>query len=669
MNNNHRLEKDLYNELFLQKKENESLKVLFENDFAQSSRAKKDLIASEIQYRRLFESAKDGILILDAESGMIVDVNPFLIQLLGFSKDCFLKKAIWEIGFFKDIIANQEKFFELQKNEYVRYDDLPLETANGKKINVEFVSNVYKVNNVSVIQCNIRDITDRKKVEKKLHENEVQYSNLANSGMALIWTAGTDKLCQYFNQPWHNFTGRTIEQEKGNGWTEGVHPDDIEKCFKTFIDAFDKREKFEMEYRLLHNSGEYKWIRDLGTPNYNGEGAFVGYIGYCFDITEQKELENELINAKERAEESNKLKTAFLENMSHEIRTPLNGIIGFSTLLNSEDITKQEINDYTSVIIQSGKRLIEIVNNIIDISKIQTGQVKIEKKSIFLNSLFSDLLTFFSPFANTKNTSLSYNNQEEKYQTLFTDEAKLNQIFTNLINNAIKFTNSGKIDFGYEIKDSIIQFYVKDTGSGIEEAQYDRIFDRFTQADLSLTRGYEGAGLGLAICKGLVELLGGKIWVESEVKKGTTFFFTLPYITATIPKKIENEYLETNIRKGKGKILIVEDDWISAKYLSKLFCNTDIFVILAENGEQAVDLVKNTPDIDLVFMDVRMPIMDGLEATKQIKLIRPNLPIIAQTAYALSEERNKILSIGCDDYLSKPIERKKILELLDKYLK
>ncbi|MFA6572074.1 MAG: ATP-binding protein, partial [Bacteroidota bacterium] len=388
-----------------------------------------------------------------------------------------------------------------------------------------------------------------------------------------------------------------------------------------------------------------------------------------FQNEEKEKRASELIIAKEHAEESDKLKTAFLQNMSHEIRTPLNGIIGFSGLLNGKDLSKDDIKDFTSMISQSGQRLIEIVNNVLDISKIQTGQVKIEQKPIVINSIFSDLFTFFSHLAEAKNISLNYHNLDDKLRTIYSDETKLHQILTNLINNAVKFTKSGSIDFGYEIKGNVIELYVKDTGIGIPPEFYDRIFDRFTQADLSITRGYEGAGLGLAICKGLVELLGGRIWLESEINKGTTFFFTLPYTPVAPISQEEKRYSEIPVKRVKGKILIAEDDWISSQYLIKLLQNSDITVIHAENGEIAVEFVRNTPDIALVLMDIRMPVMDGIDATKLIKKIRPDLPVIAQTAYAFSEEKNRILAIGCDEYLSKPIENDKLKALISKYLK
>ena len=383
---------------------------------------------------------------------------------------------------------------------------------------------------------------------------------------------------------------------------------------------------------------------------------------------EKEKRASELIIAKEKAEESDKLKTAFLQNMSHEIRTPLNGIIGFSSLLNYEDISREEIKEYSAIISQSGNRLIEIVNNVLDISKIETGQIVIEQKAIVIDEIFADLLTFFTPVARTKKIRLEYANQGDKTKMIYSDEAKLHQILTNLINNAVKFTKSGSIDFGFETKGNIIQFYVKDTGIGIPAELHDKVFIRFIQAEQSMTKNYEGAGLGLAISKGLVELLGGKIWVESEIGMGTTFFFTLPDATVKEHAKTEKIFTEVQGKESQRKILIAEDDWTSFQYLSKMLSKSKVSIIHAENGEQAVEFAKTIPDIDLILMDIRMPVMNGIDAARLIKQIRPDLPIIAQTAYAFSEEKTTILSTGFDEYLSKPLQYSKLNELIKKYL-
>jgi signal transduction histidine kinase/CheY-like chemotaxis protein len=371
----------------------------------------------------------------------------------------------------------------------------------------------------------------------------------------------------------------------------------------------------------------------------------------------------------EHAQESDKLKTAFLQNVSHEIRTPLNGIIGFSNLLQAEDITKEEINEFTGIIQQSGTRLIEIVNNVLDISKIETGQKEVHHKSISINSIITDLYSFFSPVANAKNISLNYYyGLDDANSVIGTDDTMLNQILTNLINNAIKFTSTGFIDFGYEISDQYLQFYVKDTGTGIPNELQEKIFERFIQAETSITRGYEGAGLGLAICKGLVDLLGGKIWVVSEVGLGSTFYFTIPYSPnkVIVTKELEETKKSSTIKTVK--VLIAEDDYTSYLYLRSALKRINCEVIWVENGEKAIEAVNNNTDIELILMDIRMPVMDGIEAITQIKRIRPDIPIIAQTAYAFSQERDQILMTGCEEYVSKPIETSKLMKLIDKYI-
>jgi len=381
----------------------------------------------------------------------------------------------------------------------------------------------------------------------------------------------------------------------------------------------------------------------------------------------EKRIES-LIIAKDLAEESDELKGVFLQNISHKIRTPLNGIIGFSELLGKEELNKEEIKEFTSLIGQSGKRLIEIINNILDISKIQTGQVKAEKKPILIKSMFSELFDFFNPVAQAKRIRLKYYNQEDENRTIYSDEAKLNQILTNLISNALKFTESGDIEFGYEIKDDVIQFFVKDTGPGIPKGMHDKVFDKFVQGESYSYKNYEGAGLGLSICKGLVELLGGKIWVESEINKGSSFYFLLPYYFDTESTKTGDKKSGLHGKRPHRVILIAEDDWISFQYLRIILEKLDITVLHAENGEQAVELVRNTAEIDLILMDIKMPVMDGIEATRIIKRLRPDLPIIAQTAYTYSEDKTKITAVGCDEYLPKPLEYGKLNELLKIYL-
>jgi PAS domain S-box-containing protein len=353
--------------------------------------------------------------------------------------------------------------------------------------------------------------------EAELREKEVQYRNLADSGMALIWTSGYDKLRNYFNEPWLKFTGKTSVTELYTEWERSIHPDDFENRRQVYETAFDKREKFDLEYRMRNAVGEYIWIRDLGTPNYNRKGKFIGYIGHCFDISEQKKTELAIIKAKEKAEESDRLKSAFLANMSHEIRTPMNSILGFAGLLKDSDNTIEEHELFIDTIEKSGARMLFMINDIIDISKIESGQMDISISATNINEQIEEVHTFLANNATEKGLEIYfYNTLNDKDAIIETDNEKLYSILTNLVKNAIKFTRKGVIEFGYKLKDNYLEFFVKDTGVGISQEQKKIIFKRFRQGSESFSRNFEGSGLGLTISKAYVEMLGGKIWVESD---------------------------------------------------------------------------------------------------------------------------------------------------------
>ncbi len=914
----------------------------------------------------------------------------------------------------------------------------------------------------------IQDITERKLSEAELFEKEVQFRNLSNAGLALIWTSGTDKLCTYFNEKWLTFTGRKLEQEVGNGWATGVHPDDFDRCVETYFTAFDKREPFEMEYRLLHVSGEYRWLLDIGSPNYKSTGEFIGYIGNCFDITDRKlteealrksesiqrkivsnigdviviidqnginrykspnietlfgwkpedligkstwnvvhpddldssqkivakialtpnaaetteiryrrkdggyvwieitivnlltdpdiqgflgnyhditerrlaqarirekdlefkklssnlpdlifqftkkpdgtyyvpiasegiknifgctpedvvndftpigrvihpddverviadieysakhltfftcefrvlipgkpikwiyskstpeklpdgsvtwygfnaditerkrvedslvklktafdksqvsivitdrngnieyanpffseltgyspdeyigknprvlksayhskefyedmwntiisgrtwegefynckkngemywenaiispiensnkeithfvaiktditnakNINSELIIAKEHAEESDRLKSAFLANMSHEIRTPMNGILGFTELLKEPDLFDDQRMYYISIIEKSGARLLNIINDIIDISKIESGLMKVKNSEINVNEYLDQIFTFFNPEARTKNIKLICKPgipNEEVF--LKTDCEKFYAILINLVKNALKYTETGFVEFGYNVVENTLyqaslQFYIKDTGIGIPKDRQEAIFERFIQADIVDKMARQGAGLGLSISKAYVEMLRGRIWVESEEenlsigkKGGSTFYFTLPIRLKHISKsndKIEilnpTKEIQLNSKVSGLKILIAEDDESSRELLAIGVSKFGKEIMHVQTGKEVVETCRVNPDTDLILMDIQMPEMSGYEATRQIRQFNTRVVIIAQTSFVLSGDKEKALEAGCNDYISKPIQRDELVGMITKYFK
>lgn len=389
------------------------------------------------------------------------------------------------------------------------------------------------------------------------------------------------------------------------------------------------------------------------------------------DITKLKKTEKELIIAKERAEESDQLKSAFLANMSHEIRTPLNGILGFTELLKMSDVTPEQQNDYLDIIKKGGDRMLNIINDIIDISRIESGQMKISVSKTNLNDQIESISSFFRPEAEAKGINLTFKiTLSSENATINSDPDKIYAILSNLVKNAIKFTSSGSIDFGYEKKDNWLEFFVKDTGLGIRPEQRNFIFERFRQGSESLTRNYEGTGLGLSISRAYAEMLGGKIWFESEYGKGSIFYFNLPYDPFTESKAIFRDVVPLKLKDKKIKdlvILLVEDDKPSELLLTRLVQPFSKKILKAITGTEAIEACRNNPDIDLVLMDIKLPEMDGYEATRQIRKFNKKLIIIAQTAFGLKGENEKALNAGCTDYISKPINMNVLLGLLKKY--
>jgi len=405
----------------------------------------------------------------------------------------------------------------------------------------------------------------------------------------------------------------------------------------------------------------------------DSSGKLKAYLLIITDITERQNFIKSLKEAKIEAEESDRLKTAFLANMSHEIRTPMNSIIGFSNLLNEPELQHNKKQEYLQHILHSSNLLLKLIDDIIDISKIEAGQLNVNIVECRINPLLKEVFNSFNEPNKKSNVELRLNLPPESDLFYFrTDLLRIRQILSNLIGNALKFTEEGFIEISYRIDDSkskpYIEFCIKDTGIGIPKNKQEIIFDRFRQIDESRTRRFGGTGLGLAISKRLVEVLGGDIWVDSEPKKGSTFYFTLPFENGAEKDSIVIEQFQAGKFNWKGKtILIAEDENSNFELIKATIYKTKIKIVRAHNGEEAVAAVKKNK-VDIVLMDIRMPVMNGYDATKLIKSTNPELPVISITAYAMSEDESKSIEAGCDKYISKPIKPGKLLELINEFL-
>jgi len=423
-----------------------------------------------------------------------------------------------------------------------------------------------------------------------------------------------------------------------------------------------------------HKNGTKRWLT-INAVKLSSENS----IGFVKDITERIQVDEELIKAKDRAEESDKLKSAFLANMSHEIRTPMNGILGFAELLKEPELSGEKQQEFISIIEKSGARMLNIINDIICISKIESGTVETYISKTNINEHTEYVYELLKPDADKKKLKIIYNNGlSDKESIIKTDVEKFISILSNLVKNAIKYTDQGSIEFGYILKTNTtaleaaeLEFYIKDTGIGILKDRQEAIFERFIQAHIVDKMARQGAGLGLAISKAYIAVIGGRIWVESEVGKGSTFYFTIPYNAEPKQKIIIKNDIPANIETHVKnlKILIAEDDETSEKLISMSIEKFSKEILKVSTGAAAINVCRNNPDIDLILMDIQMTDLNGYEATRQIRQFNKDVIIIAQTAFGQSGDREKSIEAGCNDYISKPIYKAVLQALIKKYFK
>ena len=646
-------------------------------DITYSKLAEEELLQSEEKYRIFFENNDAIILFVNPDNGEIIFSNKAAAKFYGYSREKLTGLNISNVHTLspQEIKVKMADARKRKQNHFLFKHKL----ANGEIRDVEVYQSKLFLNNRDVFSIIVHDITDRKQVEKALLESE----NLLNSAEQISKVGGwkwNTKLQTIFwtNETYriHEIDSSEIESGSKEHFDKGIKCYD-EKDRPIIIEAFqkcvDEGIPYDLEFPFTTYKGNRIWIRTTGHQLIENDKV-VGAVGNMIDITERKKMLNELNAALEKAEESDRLKSAFLANMSHEIRTLMNGILGFADLLKQPELTGDIRQKYINIIEKSGVRMLNIINDLIDISKVESGQMEVFISDSNVNEQIEYIYTFFKPEVERKGIQLIFNNQlTAKEAILKTDREKVFAILTNLVKNAIKYSNKGTIEIGYKKKDKYFEFYVNDTGIGVAKDRQKAIFDRFIQADITDTRAIQGAGLGLTISKAYAEMLGGRMWVESEKGVGSQFYFTIPCTSGKNEIEPETEVSDNSVvpklQVKNLKILIAEDEETADLYLSLVVEEFGKEVLHGKTGLDAVEICRSNTDIDLVLMDIRMPEMNGYEATQKIREFNKNVVIIAQTAFGLIGDREKAIEAGCDDYISKPINKDELLEIIERKFK
>jgi PAS domain S-box-containing protein len=506
-------------------------------------------------------------------------------------------------------------------------------------------------------------------------ESDDLYGLLLNSaGDRISYYDNSDNL-KYANPAFYSMIG--LDRSSYNSFTpeEIIHPDDRDFLQKK-ADALTEKGFFESEIRLRHQNGHYLNLSNMSVvlKSYNGEK--LGHLSIDRDIALLKKIHADLVKANVDSEASNRLKSSFLANISHEIRTPLNSVVGFSNLLLADNVTKEVREEYIEHINHNSEKLLQIIGDIIDLSRLESSQIEITYEETSLASIINEVVEDTRQIIrrNEKPILLNVKNQfEENGDLIFTDRVWLKRVLNHLMDNAVKFTLDGSIEFIYQKEDDKIVFKVKDTGIGIKNENLSHIFEEFRQEVGGHHRPFEGLGIGLTLAREVVERMGGKIFVKSEKGVGSEFSFSIPYRPAGSTKIKTRDAEISNFLKpidwSTKKCLIVDDNKDVLIYLNRLLLDTGVTILMARSGYEAIELVKSIPDIDVILLDMQMPEMNGIEATKEIRKIRKNIPIIAQTAFVFEDDKDIVIEAGCDACLIKPIRKDHLITIMSSFVK
>ena len=623
----------------------------------------------------IVKTAIDAIITIN-EDGTIMSWNQAAQNIFGYHSNEIVNKDISEI--IPNKHAKTKKRNTLKRLVSIRLKSIIGQTTefiakrkDGTEFPIELSASIWESNENTFITGIIRDISER-----EFSNYELQKLNLAlKNSKEVVFMTDVDGIFTYINPQFTKMYGYESFEVIGLKTPRILKSPLNKRDFNLFWKKLLNKESISTtQYVNIKKDGTIVHIEGSADPIINSKGKIIGFLGIQRDISQRIKVLDNLKEALAKAKESDRLKSEFLATMSHELRTPLNSIIGLSNLID-ETTSKSDVIEYNNIINSSGEHLLSIVDDLFDISLIESGQIKVIKTRVNLHSILLEvesLMKIEQQKLNKEHLDLNLIiSEEDKGLTIYTDELKLKRILKNILKNALKFTEKGYINYGYTVCENngvnIVKFFIKDTGIGIHENYKEVIFEVFRQVNGSFNRKHEGIGIGLSTVKKLLILLGGNIWVDSLEGKGSSFYFTLPMEGENSLTEVNN-VTKTDSSLKEKTVLIAEEDDYNYEFLKSVLELNNINQIRAENGEIAVEHCSNNPKIDLVLMDIDIPILNGYEASKQIRGIKPKLPIIAQSAYDKEGDKEKAFEVGCNEYITKPIVINEFIELINKYL-
>jgi len=547
-----------------------------------------------------------------------------------------------------------------------------------KKVNQELLQ---RNKQISDINADLQKSNDALAIQKELitrkhFESDKFYEMLVQSANDGISFYDREWNLRYTNSAFYSMIGYDRESYNKLNPPDLIHPDDSDYHVRR-EQALVNNGFFETELKLRHKEGHYMNLSTRSVIVRNDNGEVLGALTISRDITRLKQVHEELIKANIGAEASNRLKSNFLANISHEIRTPLNSVVGFSNLLLTNNLPNEVKEEYIEHINHNSEKLLQIIGDIIDLSRLESSQIEITYEEASLSSIVNEIIEESRQVIkrNEKPIILTVKNHIESLSDLiFTDRIWLKRVLNHLMDNAVKFTLEGSVEFSYMLENQSIVFKIRDTGIGINKENLGHIFEEFRQEFDGHHRPFEGLGIGLTLAKEVIERMGGKIFVQSEKGVGSEFSFSVPYRPAGSARSkpapaVQNEQFLSPIDWSAKKCLLVDDNKDVLIYLNRILTDTGVYILTARSGFEAIEIIKKNPDIDVVLLDMQMPEMNGIEATKEIRKIRKDIPIIAQTAFIFEDDKDIILEAGCDACLIKPIRREHLLTVMSSFVK